>query len=74
MRTWNCIGIIAIVLVSGFFIKKHFDTYNTCLAMTKPKTDSTPARHAAKFTGEYERLGGAPFCGDTNGVLYAIKK
>lgn len=73
MRTVDLVVLILLIFSGGLVTWAHFDIREDCLTMVKPKTDSTPSRIAAKFTGDYERTNGVVFCLDTNGDEYAYR-
>lgn len=71
MRTVDLVVLILLGIYAALAAWVHFETRDDCLAMVKPKTDSTPTWRAAKFTGEYEQSNGVTYCLDTNGVKHS---
>ena len=71
MRTVDLVILILVILTGAFAAWLHFDARDDCLAMVKPKTDSTP--RPAKFTGKYERTNGVLYCFDTKGVKHSYR-
>ena len=74
MRTIDLVVLILLVISAALAWWSHSATRDDCLAMVKPKTDSTPSWRAAKFTGEYERSGGSLYCLDTKGVKHSYRR
>ena len=73
MKTGDKLVLIVFVVSIGVAIWAHFDAHDDCLAMIKPKTDSTQSWREAKFTGEYKRRNGVLYCIDTNGVEHSYR-
>lgn len=75
-RHLHTVLIVIVLSAIGAMLcaRGEYLTRSKCRSMSKPATDSTPARAVSPFTGRYEWIGDDLFCVDSNGTFYRYRK
>jgi len=72
MKTGDKYLIVLFIIGASLAYYAHYSAEQSCLAMKKTKTDSTPVLAISPFTGKYERINGRLHCFDTRGDKYPL--